>query len=137
MGTTKSEDGQINLKLDPPVEMGGKENDINREQLFAAGYAACFICALRVVAGERHIRTPEEVVIDSAVSNLPLLLLLRRAKGRDLWAIPPQQRGPWGLRALGFTDLQTSKKELVVRHIGKDATVLYEFKKPVDLMQDF
>jgi hypothetical protein len=36
-----------------------------------------------------------------------------------------------GLRALGFTDLQISKEEVVVRHIGKDATVLYEFKKPV------
>ena len=34
-----------------------------------------------------------------------------------------------GSRALGFTDLQISKEEVVVRHIGKDATVLYEFKK--------
>ena len=51
--------------------------------------------------------------------------------------IPPQERGSWSLRALWFTDLQISKKELVVRHIGKDANVLNEFKKPVDLMQDF
>jgi tartrate-resistant acid phosphatase type 5 len=50
------------------------------------------------------------------------------------WTIPPRERGPWGLRASGFTDLQISKKELVVRHIGKNATVLYEFKKPVNLM---
>jgi hypothetical protein len=28
-----------------------------------------------------------------------------------------------------------SKEEVVVRHIGKDATVLYEFKKPVDIME--
>ena len=40
-----------------------------------------------------------------------------------------------GSRALGFTDLQISKEEVVVRHIGKDATVLYEFKKPVDIME--
>ena len=51
------------------------------------------------------------------------------------WTTPPQQRGPWGQRVLGFTDLQISKKELIVRHLGKDATVLYEFEKPADLMQ--
>ena len=38
-----------------------------------------------------------------------------------------------GLRSLGFTDLQTEK--VVVRHSGKDATVLHEFKKPVDIME--
>jgi hypothetical protein len=31
--------------------------------------------------------------------------------------------------------LQISKEEVMVRHIGKDATVLYEFKKPVDIME--
>ena len=51
VGTAKSDDGQINLKLDRPVEMGGKGDGTNPEQLFAAGYAACFIGALRVVAG--------------------------------------------------------------------------------------
>ena len=72
VGTAKSDDGQINLKLDRPVEMGGKGNGTNPEQLFAAGYAACFIGALRVVAGKRHIRMPEDLAIDSAVSFGPL-----------------------------------------------------------------
>ena len=72
VGTAKSEDGQIDLKLDRPVEMGGKGNGTNPEQLFAVGYAACFIGALRVVAGKRHMRIPEEVWIDSAVSFGPL-----------------------------------------------------------------
>jgi Ohr subfamily peroxiredoxin len=72
LGTAKSDDGQIDLKLDRPVEMGGKGNGTNPEQLFAVGYAACFIGALRVVAGKRHIRIPEEVAIDSAVSFGPL-----------------------------------------------------------------
>jgi len=72
VGTAKSDDGQIDLKLDRPVEMGGKGNGTNPEQLFAAGYAACFIGALRVVAGKRHIRIPEDVAIDSAVSFGPL-----------------------------------------------------------------
>src|ERR1700727_1452084 len=68
VGTARSDDGQIDLKLDRPVEMGGKGNGTNPEQLFAVGYAACFMGALRVVAGKRHIRIPEEVAIDSAVS---------------------------------------------------------------------
>jgi lipoyl-dependent peroxiredoxin len=54
VGTAKSDDGQIDLKLDRPVEMGGKGNGTNPEQLFAAGYAACFIGALRIVAGKRQ-----------------------------------------------------------------------------------
>jgi len=52
--------------------MGGKREGSNPEQLFAAGYAACFIGALRVVAGNRHIRISEDVAIDSAVSFGPL-----------------------------------------------------------------
>jgi lipoyl-dependent peroxiredoxin len=72
VGTAKSDDGQIDLKLDRPVEMGGKGNGTNPEQLFAAGYAACFIGALRVVAGKLHIRIPEDVAINSAVSFGPL-----------------------------------------------------------------
>jgi lipoyl-dependent peroxiredoxin len=72
VGTAISDDGQINLKLDRPVEMGGKGNGTNPEQLFAAGYAACFIGALRVVAGKRHIRIPEDLAIDSSVSFGPL-----------------------------------------------------------------
>jgi lipoyl-dependent peroxiredoxin len=72
IGTAKSDDGQIDLKLDRPVEMGGKADGTNPEQLFAVGYAACFIGALRVVAGRHHIRIPEEVAIDSAVSFGPL-----------------------------------------------------------------
>jgi lipoyl-dependent peroxiredoxin len=72
IGAAKSDDGQIDLKLDRPVEMGGKGEGTNPEQLFAAGYAACFIGALRVVAGKRHIRVSETVAVDSAVSFGPL-----------------------------------------------------------------
>jgi tartrate-resistant acid phosphatase type 5 len=69
----------------------------------------------------------------------PTSFVISGGGGAELvgWTTPPQERGPWGLRALGFTDLQISKEEVVVRHIGKDATVLYEFKKPVDVRQDF
>lgn len=41
-GTVKSEDGILNLQLAMPTELGGKGGATNPEQLFAAGYAACF-----------------------------------------------------------------------------------------------
>src|SRR6202046_366726 len=67
----------------------------------------------------------------------PTSFVISGGGGAELvgWTTPPQGRGPWGLRALGFTDLQISKDEVVVRHIGKDPSVLYEFKKPVDIME--
>ena len=63
----------------------------------------------------------------------PTSFVISGGGGAELvgWTTPPRERGPWGLRAVGFTDLQISQEELVVRHIGKDATVLYEFKKPL------
>jgi osmotically inducible protein OsmC len=49
-GHVVSSDHRLDLDLAPPVEMGGSGNGTNPEQLFAAGYAACFHSALRVVA---------------------------------------------------------------------------------------
>ena len=44
-GAAKSSDGKLDLKLAPPAELGGNSAGSNPEQLFAAGYAACFIGA--------------------------------------------------------------------------------------------
>ena len=65
----------------------------------------------------------------------PTSFVISGGGGAELvgWSTLPRERGPWGLQAVGFTDLQISKEELVVRHIGKDATVLYEFKKPLQI----
>lgn len=41
-GTVKSDDGLLGLNLSLPKKLGGKEDATNPEQLFAAGYAACF-----------------------------------------------------------------------------------------------
>jgi hypothetical protein len=40
-----------------------------------------------------------------------------------------------GIRALGLTDLQMSKEDVVVRHIGKDASVHNKFKRPINIME--
>ena len=50
-GTARTEDGALDVKLVMPKEMGGAGGDgTNPEQLFAAGYSACFHSALRNVA---------------------------------------------------------------------------------------
>jgi lipoyl-dependent peroxiredoxin len=54
-GHVKSADGRIDLETRPPKEMGGSGEGTNPEQLFAAGYAACFLGALRLVAGRSKV----------------------------------------------------------------------------------
>jgi lipoyl-dependent peroxiredoxin len=49
-GHVRSVDGLVDVDLQPPVEMGGPGGATNPEELFAAGYAACFQSALAVVA---------------------------------------------------------------------------------------
>ncbi|WP_213803149.1 organic hydroperoxide resistance protein [Granulicella sp. dw_53] len=67
-GIVKSDDGKLEVKLDPPEVMGGCGQGTNPEQLFAAGYAACFIGALKVVANSQKIQVPNEISIDSRVN---------------------------------------------------------------------
>ncbi len=71
-GMAKSDDGELNVKLDPPKGMGGGGTGTNPEQLFAAGYAACFIGAMKFVAGTQKIQLPNDVSIDSSVDFGPL-----------------------------------------------------------------
>src|SRR6201984_3385207 len=57
-----SSDGQLALPLALPPEMGGTGAGTNPEQLFAAGYAACFHSALRLVAGREHAALGDSTV---------------------------------------------------------------------------
>lgn len=54
-GHVKSTDGKIDLDTRPPKEMGGSGEGVNPELLFSAGYAACFLGALRLVAKNEKI----------------------------------------------------------------------------------
>lgn len=68
-GTAKSDDGRLELTLSTPKGLGGDDGQgTNPEQLFAAGYAACFIGALKFVAGEEKRSLPSETYINSEVS---------------------------------------------------------------------
>ena len=63
-GTSRSSDGRIDLKFSVPGTLG---NGTNPEQLFAAGWSACFIGALKVAAAQMKIRLPADAAIDAEV----------------------------------------------------------------------
>ena len=67
-GAAKTDDGKLDVKLAPPKELGGNGAGTNPEQPFAAGYAACFIGAMRLVAGNEKIAVPQGLAIDADVS---------------------------------------------------------------------
>jgi osmotically inducible protein OsmC len=56
-GRAKSDDGTLDLALAPPKSLGGSGAGTNPEQLFAAGYAACFGSAIAAVARIQKITT--------------------------------------------------------------------------------
>jgi len=71
-GTAKSEDGKLEVTLSTPKELGGAGGDgTNPEQLFAAGYSACFIGAMQHVAGQEKIKLPEDTTVTGEVGIGP------------------------------------------------------------------
>ena len=58
-GTAKAEDGHLDVKLAFPKSMGGDGNGTNPESLFAAGYSACFLGALGLVARNQGVKLGE------------------------------------------------------------------------------
>lgn len=65
-GTAKSDDGHLDVKLGYPKSMGGNGEGTNPEQLFAAGYSACFLGALGLVARNQGVKLGEHS-LDSEV----------------------------------------------------------------------
>jgi osmotically inducible protein OsmC len=63
-GFSKSTDGQLDIKLSPP---GSTKAGTNPEQLFAAGWSACFLGAIGIAAGKRQIKLPEGTAVDAEV----------------------------------------------------------------------
>ncbi|MDT9700604.1 organic hydroperoxide resistance protein [Streptomyces sp. P17] len=61
-GRAISSDGKLDLQLAPPVELGGNGQGTNPEQLFAAGYAACFASALGLVGRQAKVDVTEAAV---------------------------------------------------------------------------
>jgi Ohr subfamily peroxiredoxin len=72
-GRTRSSDGSFDLELSTPKELGGSGGSgANPEQLFAAGYSACFIGALKAVAARQKVSLSGEPSIDASVSIGPM-----------------------------------------------------------------
>jgi len=72
-GSAKSSDGHLDIKLSTPKELGGGGGDgTNPEQLFAAGYSACFLGALKLVAGKADVKLPDDTSVEGAVGIGPI-----------------------------------------------------------------
>ncbi len=71
-GHIHSSDGVLDFDLKVPKEMGGPGGaGSNPEQLFAAGYAACFEGAMRFVAGQRKVQVPADTQVTAHVGIGP------------------------------------------------------------------
>lgn len=71
-GSAGSEDGRLKVVLDTPKELGGNGGEgTNPEQLFAAGYSACFLGALKFVAGKAKVQLSPDTKVTATVGIGP------------------------------------------------------------------
>ena len=71
-GHARSDDGRIDIALSTPAELGGAGGEgSNPEQLFAAGYSACFIGALKVAGQKLKVKVPADVKVTATVGIGP------------------------------------------------------------------
>ena len=95
-GAARSDDGRLDVRLTPP---GGPGAGTNPEQLFAAGWSACFIGAMRRAAQEVGVALPPDVAVDAEVDL---------ASGDDGFCLQARLRvslpGLDGVQARGIVD---------------------------------
>lgn len=71
-GHARSADGVLDVTLTSPKELGGDgATGTNPEQLFAAGYSACFLGALKFVAGKEKVKIPDDAEVTATVGIGP------------------------------------------------------------------
>lgn len=72
-GQAQSDDGKLDVVLSTPKELGGAGGEgTNPEQMFAAGYSACFLGALKYVAGVAKIAIPVDTKVSASVGIGPI-----------------------------------------------------------------
>ena len=71
-GRARSEDGKFDVQLATPKELGGAGGEgTNPEQLFAAGYSACFIGAMKVAGQQLGLKVPADTSVTATVGIGP------------------------------------------------------------------
>lgn len=71
-GAARSDDGSVDVKLVVPKEMGGPGGaGANPEKLFAAGYSACFLGAMKAVSGKVGVKVPDDATVTAAIGFGP------------------------------------------------------------------
>ncbi len=71
-GAGATDDKKIDVKLSTPKELGGDGGPgTNPEQLFSIGYSACFLGALKVVAGKEKVKLPSETKVAAEIGIGP------------------------------------------------------------------
>ncbi|WP_443030534.1 organic hydroperoxide resistance protein [Sphingopyxis sp.] len=71
-GSARTDDGAFEVTLGTPKELGGNGQGNNPEQLFASGYAACFIGAMKFVASQGgHAKVPADATVSATVGIGP------------------------------------------------------------------
>ena len=101
-GHSATLDGSLDVKLATPKELGGAGGPGNNpEQLFAAGYAACFIGAMKFVGSQTGVKVPAETAITSTVG------------------IGPRSEGGFGLTVALAIDLQGLDRKVAEELVEK------------------
>jgi osmotically inducible protein OsmC len=67
-GKGHTDDHKVDVTLSVPKEMGGTGNGTNPEQLFSVGYSACYLGALKFVAGKEKIKISDDAKVSANVS---------------------------------------------------------------------
>jgi len=71
-GSARSDDGSVDVKLVVPKEMGGPGGEgANPEKLFAAGYSACFLGAMKAVSGKVGVKVPQDATVSAEIGFGP------------------------------------------------------------------
>jgi len=71
-GSARSDDGSVDVKLVVPKEMGGPGGvGANPEKLFAAGYSACFLGAMKAVSGKVGVKVPADATVTAEIGFGP------------------------------------------------------------------
>ena len=112
-GTAATDDSRLSVSLSTPKGLGGDDGPgTNPEQLFAAGYSACFIGAMKAVAGRMGKRLPAEVSITSVLAaSLGTSVCCSRLH----WAVSCSHAGNWprpsrvALAELPYRSRQTAR----------------------------